>query len=167
MTVYNGSPVDLTPAQRWANWAKETAAQDAWDAVAQQAAAALPGQALYLRTDSVFAPGGNFLTWMRTANGTWVRARKLDNTHFCPYGAAELGALVTEDLTPVLHLAPMTPGGRAARGSTRRTSTIRPGPVRLTSHRRATTDFGSPRGVPPARGATDTPDDLAVQLPVS
>ena len=43
---------------------------------------------------------------MRTPQGTWVRARKLDNTHMCPYGAAQFGALVTEELTPILGLAP-------------------------------------------------------------
>ena len=42
--------------------------------------------------------------------GSWIRARKLDNTHMCPYGAAELGSLVVSDLTPVLGLPPMAPG---------------------------------------------------------
>jgi hypothetical protein len=109
-TIYNGQPLDLTTAQRWAAWTKLTEGQDAWDAVAREAVAAFPGHALYLRTDSVFAPDGRFLTWLRTAGGQWVRARKLDNAHFCPYGAAALGALVTLDLTPVLHLSPMRAG---------------------------------------------------------
>jgi hypothetical protein len=109
-STFGGQPLDLTTAQRWADWSRRTAAQDAWDAAARSAVAGLAGHALYLRTSALFAPGGRFLTWMRTAQGTWVRARKLDNAHFCPYGAAALGALVTLDLTPVLHLASMSPG---------------------------------------------------------
>jgi hypothetical protein len=97
-----------------ADWAKTTRGQNAWNAAALRAVAAFPGHALYLRTDSLFAPHGYFLTWMRTAKGTWVRARKLDNAHFCPYGAAELGALVTQDLTPALHLGPMSAGWESA-----------------------------------------------------
>ena len=37
-------------------------------------------------------------------------ARKLDNAHMCPYGAALFGANVTEQLTPLLHLGAMKPG---------------------------------------------------------
>jgi hypothetical protein len=47
---------------------------------------------------------------MRTPAGTWVRARKLDNTHLCPFGAAQFGALVTQDLTPLIGLGPLKPG---------------------------------------------------------
>ena len=97
-------------AARLRTWRSETADTDAWNAVARQAVAAFPGRALFLTTDQLFAPGGRFLTWMRTPRGTWVRARKLDNTHLCPYGAASFGALVTHDLTPSLTLGPMRPG---------------------------------------------------------
>jgi hypothetical protein len=78
--------------------------------VARQAVAAFPGRALYLTTEQLFAPHGRFLTWMRTPQRKWVRARKLDNTHMCPYGAAQFGALVTEELTPILHLGSLKPG---------------------------------------------------------
>ncbi len=91
-------------------WLQTTEAIDAWDDAARVAVAAFPGRAVYLTTDQLFAPHGMFLTWMQTAQGTWVRARKLDNTHMCPYGAAEFGALVTQELTPILHLAPPQPG---------------------------------------------------------
>jgi hypothetical protein len=91
-------------------WVKETELTDAWDAAARQAAAAFPGRAVFLTTQQLFAPGGYFLTWMRTPEGSWVRARKLDNTHLCPYGAAQFGALVSEELTPILHLAKEKPG---------------------------------------------------------
>ncbi len=82
----------------------------AWDDAARQAAAAFPGRALYLTNQQLFAPDGRFMTWMRTPEQAWVRARKLDNTHLCPYGAARFGALVTQELTPLLGLGPLRPG---------------------------------------------------------
>jgi hypothetical protein len=98
------------PAAREQAWKTETEITNAWDEVARQAVAAFPGRALYLTTSQLFAPGGRFLTWMRTSQGKWVRARKLDNVHMCPYGAAQFGALVTEELTPILHLGALKPG---------------------------------------------------------
>ena len=106
-----GPPDSVTdPVVRQADWVKQTRQQDAWDAVARQAVTAFPGHALYLTTEQLFAPHGRFLTWMQTPQHKWVRARKLDNTHMCPYGAAQFGALVTGELTPYLHLPAMKPG---------------------------------------------------------
>lgn len=104
------APEITNPTRRAAAWAEQTRVQDAWDSLARKATDAFPGHALYLTTDRLFAPGGRFYTWFRTPAGTWVRARKLDNTHFCPYGAAEFGALITEDLKPALSLPAMKPG---------------------------------------------------------
>jgi peptidoglycan/LPS O-acetylase OafA/YrhL len=98
------------PVVRQQTWVRQTRQQDAWNAVARQVVTAFPGHALYLTTEQLFAPDGRFLTWMRTPQDTWVRARKLDNTHMCPYGAAQFGAFLTADLTPYLHLRAMTPG---------------------------------------------------------
>jgi hypothetical protein len=98
------------PVARLAAWTEQTEAQDSWDDVASQATAAFPGHALYLTTDQLFAPGGYFYTWFQTPAGTWIRARKKDNTHFCPYGAAQWGALTTNELTKDLKLPPMKPG---------------------------------------------------------
>jgi hypothetical protein len=95
---------------RQQTWVKQTRAQNAWNAIARQVVAAFPGHALYLTTEQLFAPHGRFLTWMRSPQGKWVRARKLDNTHMCPYGAAQFGALITADLTPYLRLPGMKPG---------------------------------------------------------
>ncbi len=112
----SSSPRPARPTPSATRWpadrpgSKQTELTDAWDAAARQAVAAFPGRAVYLTTQQLFAPGGYFLTWMRTPQGTWVRARKLDNTHMCPYGAAQFGALVTEELTPILHLAQAKPG---------------------------------------------------------
>ena len=98
------------PAVRQQTWVKQTRAQNAWNAIARQVVTAFPGHALYLTTEQLFAPHGRFLTWMRTPAHKWVRARKLDNTHMCPYGAAQFGALITSDLTPYLRLGAMKPG---------------------------------------------------------
>jgi hypothetical protein len=96
---------DITPA-----WIQTVQSQYAWDRLAEQAVKAFPGHAVYLATDQLFAPGGRFLTWMRTADAQWLRARKLDNDHFCPYGAAEFGALVVHELSPGLYLPTPRPG---------------------------------------------------------
>ncbi len=106
-----GPPDSVTdPVARQQDWVNQTRQQNAWDAVARQAVTAFPGHALYLTTQQLFAPHGRFLTRMQTPRHKWVRARKLDNTHMCPYGAAQFGALVTEELTPYLHLPTMKPG---------------------------------------------------------
>jgi peptidoglycan/LPS O-acetylase OafA/YrhL len=97
-------------AARAEAWTRQTEVTDAWDEAARRVVTAFPGRALYLTTSQLFAPKGSFLTWMRTPKATWVRARKLDNTHMCPYGAAKFGALVTAELTPMLHLGALKPG---------------------------------------------------------
>jgi hypothetical protein len=78
--------------------------------VARKAVKAYPGHALYLPTSSLFAPHGRYLAWFRTPSGGWLRARKIDNVHFCPYGAAVFGAYLVERLGPVLHLGTLSPG---------------------------------------------------------
>lgn len=98
------------PAQRLSTWERQTLAQRAWNAAARRAAQAFPGHALFIGTDDLFAPGGRFYTWFKTSSGQWLRARKLDNAHFCPYGSAKFGALVVADLTTQLHLPGMAPG---------------------------------------------------------
>ena len=95
---------------RAADWLDRAQAQHAWNAVAQTVVKEFPRHAVYLTTGQVFAPGGRFLTWFRTSDGRWLRARKLDNAHLCPYGAAEWGALIIADLTPALHLPSMKAG---------------------------------------------------------
>jgi hypothetical protein len=104
------SPDDTNAAVQKQNWEAETIAQDDWDAIAKKVVLQFPGHALYLSTSQLFAPGGRFLAWFRTAGGAWVRARKIDNAHMCPLGAAELGQLVVNDLDPTLHLGAPRPG---------------------------------------------------------
>ena len=104
------SPEILDPTLQYQQWEASNTEQDAWNDVARQAVGFFPDHAMYLPTDQLFAPGGRFFTWMRTPSGAWLRARKIDSVHMCPYGAAEFGALLVSDLTPVLHLSPMAPG---------------------------------------------------------
>jgi peptidoglycan/LPS O-acetylase OafA/YrhL len=103
----------MDPAKRAAAYATQTAQQDLWDSIAKSAVTAFPGHAMYLTTDQLFAPGGRFMVWLKTLDGTWIRARKIDDTHLCPFGAASLGALVVGDLTPALALGPLAPGWQA------------------------------------------------------
>jgi peptidoglycan/LPS O-acetylase OafA/YrhL len=99
---------DVSVRQR--HFVEGTQAQYDWDRAAREATDAFPSRAFYLSTSQLFAPAGRFSAWSRTPDGAWLRARKLDNVHFCPYGAAEFGAFITETLTPSLHLPPMNPG---------------------------------------------------------
>ena len=106
-----GPPLDITdPAAGAAAWRRQSEQEHVWNDLARQATMAFPGHALYLPTNQLFAPDGRYYAWFRTPGGKWIRARKIDNTHMCPYGAAEFGALVTEELTGQLKLAPMQPG---------------------------------------------------------
>jgi len=104
------NPEYLDARQQEAAWKAQNAAQIAWNTDARLATRFYPGHVLYLQTASLFSPGDRYFAWNRTPSGSWLRARKIDNVHVCPYGAAELGALVTRDLTPILHLGPMAPG---------------------------------------------------------
>ena len=98
------APIVADPVLREAKWKDQLRVQAAWDRAAQAVVAMFPGHAAYVRTAPVFAPGGRYMTWMRTASGRWIRARKLDDTHMCPYGAALLGQAVLGALQHPLSL---------------------------------------------------------------
>jgi len=104
------SPAILNAKGQELAWTAETRAQNDWDGIAKKVVLEFPGHALYVSTSQLFAPGGRFLTWFRTADGDWVRARKVDNAHMCPLGAAELGQLVVNDLKTPLGLGSPRPG---------------------------------------------------------
>jgi hypothetical protein len=105
-----GPNLALLSSTRQSAWVQQNRDQEAWNAAARQAAAAFPGRAVYLTTSDLFAPGGRFLTWFKTPTGGWLRARKLDNAHFCPYGSAALSGLVAADLRSMLGVAAPAPG---------------------------------------------------------
>jgi peptidoglycan/LPS O-acetylase OafA/YrhL len=105
-SAYNGQPVaDPTVA-----WESQAALARSWNAVAARVVSSWPGHAVFLTTSSLFDPDGRYLAWFKTPTGSWLRARKIDNVHFCPYGAATFGAYLVTAMTPVLHLGPEHPG---------------------------------------------------------
>ena len=104
------NPYVTNPVAQQAAWAGQNASQVIWNDLARQAVQFFPGHAMYLETDRLFAPGDRYFTWDRSPTGGWLRARKIDDLHVCPYGAALFGSLVVNDLTPVLDLPPMAPG---------------------------------------------------------
>ena len=104
------NPYVIDPHLQATAWATQNARQVEWNTLAQDAVGLFPGHAVYLPTDQLFAPHDRFFTWTRTAAGAWIRARKIDDTHVCPYGAAEFGALVVHDLTPLLGLGAVASG---------------------------------------------------------
>jgi peptidoglycan/LPS O-acetylase OafA/YrhL len=104
------SPAVSDPVARAAKWKQQLQVQGAWDRVARSVTDAFPGHAAYLRTTPVFAPDGRVMTWMRVSGPTWIRARKLDNTHMCPYGAALFGSAVVTAIEEPLLLGTMNPG---------------------------------------------------------
>ena len=103
-------PLYPTPTAKRAAWISTLVGERAWDQAAQAVVAGFPGQAAYLSDSGLFAPSGRFLVWMKTPAGSWLRARKVDDIHVCPYGAAEFGQLVESVLSTPLGLDPMTPG---------------------------------------------------------
>ena len=103
-------PLYPTPAAKQAAWISTLAGERAWDAAARAVVAEFPGRAAYVTDSDLFVPDGKFLVWMKTPSGQWLRARKVDDIHVCPYGAAEFGQLVESDLATAFGLGPMTPG---------------------------------------------------------
>ncbi len=105
-------PNDATidPAQR--QQAEESAEvnRQAFDRMVSALPAQYPGRITYLPVASSLEVDGRYSTWLPTTDGGWIRARKTDNTHLCPAGAAVLGAAVTSELSPMFHLPPPAPG---------------------------------------------------------
>jgi lysophospholipase L1-like esterase len=100
----------IDPSQRAAELAAANADTRAWTRLVSAVARRYPGRVTFLRTASSLLVDGKYSAWLPTVSGGWIRARKIDNTHLCPAGAAVLGAAVTEQLTPMFHLAPPAPG---------------------------------------------------------
>lgn len=69
-----------------------------------------PGHVTYLPVASSLDVDGHYSAFLPTVSGGWIRARKTDNTHLCPAGAAVLGAAITQQLRPMFGLAPPAPG---------------------------------------------------------
>jgi peptidoglycan/LPS O-acetylase OafA/YrhL len=108
----NIGPLDavIDPVARQQLLDRQNAGTRAWTRLVTAVASRYPGRVTMLPAASALDLHGQYSPWLPTVSGGWIRARKTDNTHLCPAGAAVLGAAVTDDLTPMLHLAPSTPG---------------------------------------------------------
>jgi peptidoglycan/LPS O-acetylase OafA/YrhL len=105
-------PLDeiLDPATRRAQTVAAEADRRAFDRIVATLPARYPGRVTYLPVGSSLDVHGRYSAWLPTTDGGWVRARKTDNTHLCPAGAAVLGAAVTTELRPLFHLPATAPG---------------------------------------------------------
>ncbi len=82
----------------------------AWNSIVKSLPRQHPGRVTYLPVASSLEVDGRYSAWLPTVSGGWIRARKTDNTHLCPAGAAVLGAAITQQLTPMFALSPPLPG---------------------------------------------------------
>lgn len=96
----------IDPAARQQQMENAEAARKAFDRIVATFPARFPGRVTYLPVASALEVHGQYSTWLPTVDGGWVRARKTDNTHLCPAGAAVLGAAVTMWVRPMFHLPP-------------------------------------------------------------
>jgi peptidoglycan/LPS O-acetylase OafA/YrhL len=105
-------PNDATidPVQRQQAEAAAEVNRQAFDRIVSALPSQYPGRITYLPIASALEVDGRYSPWLPTVGGGWVRARKIDNVHLCPAGAAVLGAKVTEELSPMFHLPPPAPG---------------------------------------------------------
>jgi peptidoglycan/LPS O-acetylase OafA/YrhL len=84
----------------------------AWDALVASMPAQFPGRVMYLPVGPAVEHDGKFADWLPPENdpgapeSTWVRVRMMDNTHFCPAGAARYAGALLSDLTILYHLGP-------------------------------------------------------------
>jgi len=94
----------IDPTARLQDEVSAEEGRGAFDRIAALLPAHYPGRVTYLPVASSLEINGEFSAWLRTPGGGWVRARKTDNTHLCPVGAAVLATAVTAELTPMLRL---------------------------------------------------------------
>jgi peptidoglycan/LPS O-acetylase OafA/YrhL len=100
----------IDPVARQQAQTSAEADRQAFDHIVATLPARYPGRITYLPVAPVLEVHGQFSAWLPTVDGGWVRARKLDNVHLCPAGAAVLAAKVTSELRPMFDLPPMRAG---------------------------------------------------------
>ena len=92
--------------QRVGQTASQAAAQEAgrqaWNYAVSQQAGAHPGQVSFLPVAASLEINGQYTSWLENADGSWVRARKLDAEHLCPTGAARFATAVATDLSAIV-----------------------------------------------------------------
>ncbi len=82
----------------------------AWNSVVNGLVTQWPGKVMFLPLDSSLEVNGHYSAWLPEFAGNWVRARKMDNAHVCPLGAADYAAQIVAEMAPVFHLPPPEPG---------------------------------------------------------
>ena len=100
----------IDPVQRQQAEQAAEVNRGAFDRIVSALPAQYQGRITYLPVASSLEVDGRYSPWLHTTDGGWIRARKTDNVHLCPAGAAVLGAAVTSELSPMFHLPPPAPG---------------------------------------------------------
>jgi hypothetical protein len=100
----------LDPAKAQQALAAAERNRTAWDSLMSSLASRWPGQYMFLPVANSVEVNGQYSTWLPGPGGVWSRARKTDNFHVCPTGAAAMGQAVLDQLSPVLGLPPAMPG---------------------------------------------------------
>jgi hypothetical protein len=106
---------EVDPAKRAVDAANAEAGREAWNALMESLALRWAGRYMFLPVAGSLEVNGQYSTWLPGPNGTWSRARKVDNAHFCPTGAGVLGQAVFQQLTPALNLPAIAPDWWAGR----------------------------------------------------
>jgi peptidoglycan/LPS O-acetylase OafA/YrhL len=87
----------------------------AWNRIAEGMTRQFPGRVMYFPIASALTWHGKYLAWLPPNNrataplSEWVRARKKDDVHFCPEGAARYADALLTDMRDVFKLAPASP----------------------------------------------------------
>ncbi len=84
---------------------RRVAGDEAWNAMIATMPERFPGRVLYAPVAASVESDGHYATWLRQGtDGPWVRVRSVDETHFCPAGAARYSAALVADLHVALGL---------------------------------------------------------------
>jgi peptidoglycan/LPS O-acetylase OafA/YrhL len=84
----------------------------AWNAIAAKMPSYFPGQVMYFPLGSSLLVDGKYSAWLppegdpHAPSSEWLRARKLDNVHLCPEGAARYANALLADMTALFLLPP-------------------------------------------------------------
>ena len=84
----------------------------AWDSLVDSMTQVFPGRVMYLPVAPAVELLGQFSAWLPPEGhpsappSEWVRVRMLDDTHFCPAGAARYAAALLSDVTMLYRIGP-------------------------------------------------------------
>jgi peptidoglycan/LPS O-acetylase OafA/YrhL len=95
--------------------ARREAGVVAWNRIAASFSRTEPGRVMYFPVAGAVELHGKFTAWLppvsdpKAPTSEWVRVRMVDNTHFCPPGAARYADAILADMTEVFHLPQASP----------------------------------------------------------